>query len=619
MMSILHKMRIYQIGYFWFVVPAMLMAMNCGSGTRLAFDGDLVLARYGDEVLTVRDLLAILVERNQFDYLLLQKVQGTIEKEIRDTLPEMAYRRVVAEMARSEKLHEAEDYRKWREELVAQKLGQLVLDIDTKLKISVTDEDVERYYRENPSEFTEKETYTFRGIVAFDENNGGRDKAIERLKEARKKLEAGEDFEEVAQQYSDSPPHLRGKAQGPRPRGDPGTPPEIEAAILSCATGEYTDILDRPKGVVFFQLMDRTPGVKEELTPITKAKIREKIYAERRHREEQILVEQLVARDRLVYKPDLLAAPDVRDASVILEVRGLPPVTFGEFRNRVGDLAGMTTQERRDRFDRMAASLFLRMEARRRGYTEEDVAPRVRYWDEFELEDRYVRSLIDREELTDEDMRAYYESHTDQFVTEPKYELYRIFFEAKITGEMSRFQQTLAFEQARSGAEEAYQQIADDGLPFQDAARQYSSDTVTAAQGGYVGKVTMGQLGPEYASLFPLTGQLEPGLVVPPQLSKDYSEHLGYDLYYCADIEPSRALSFEEALPLIGQKIAESRRREIRAQLHQTVAEKYPLKIDEKAVKELARKLGEFRESASSDAEWIRVLLPRSRLKELGK
>ncbi|HQP97619.1 MAG TPA: peptidyl-prolyl cis-trans isomerase [bacterium] len=619
MMSILHEMHICRIGCLCFIPLAMLMAGNCGGGKSSVFDDDLVLARYGNEAITAGDLLAILVERNQFDYLLLQKVQDVIGKEIRATLPEMAYRRVVSEMARSENLQEAEDYRKWREDLVSRKLGQLVLDIDTKLKISVTDEDVERYYRENPSEFTKKETYTFRGIVAFDENNGGREKAMERLKEARKKLDAGEDFEAVAQQYSDSPLLLRGKAQGPRPRGDPEMPPELEAAILSCATGEYTDILERSKSAVFFQLMDRTPEVKEEFTPITQAKIRGKMFAERQHREEQILVEQLVTKDRLVYEPDLLAGPDVKDASVVLEVRGFPPVTYAEFRDTVRDLAGMTTQERRDKFDRVAASLFLRAEARRRGYTEEDVAPRVRYWDEIELEDRYVRSLIDREQLTGEEMQAYYESHTDEFVTEPKYDLYRIFFEAKITKEMTRFQQTLAFEQAHMMAEEAYQQIAFDGLPFQDAARQYSSDMVTASQGGYVGKVTMGQLGPDYASLFRLTDQLEPGLVLPPELSKDYSEHLGYDLYYCADIEPSRALSFEEALPLVGQKMAESRQSEIRAKLHQGVAEKYPLKIDEKAVEELARKLGEFRESASSDAEWIRVLLPKSRRREPGK
>jgi parvulin-like peptidyl-prolyl isomerase len=600
------------------VCLCILLTGSCGGRAPGKLDADLVLARFDDNVVTARDLITIILERNQLENLLrLSLEEGKVAEEIRKTLPGIVYRKVVAAMARADRLDATDSYRQWRSGIIDRKLGQLVLDVDTILKVNVTDRDVQRYYRENPSEFTLPETYQFRGIVCLDEKWGGREGAREHLQKALARLQAGEDFVQVAQEYSDSAAHLRGQPQGPIARGE-GLPVEIEEVLLSLSPGDCTGIVEGGKGVAIYQLMDRTEAQNKELVPGLRWEIQSKIFENRRRREEQILVAQLVERDAITYRPEMLNDPTIPDASVALEVHGFPPVTIEELRKEMGPADKMTTVERREFFEARAASLLLLSEAHRRGYAEEDVDARVEYYEGRELEDRYLHSLLDQDEVTIEDLRNYYESHRTEFVTEREYKLYRIFISAQIREHMSRLQRLSALDSARSVAQAVYDRIAAEGIPFQDAAREYSSDTVTAAEGGYVGQVSLSRLGRDFATLFDIASQLEPGLVTPPQIANFHEDHLGCDLYFCAQVEPSQALTFEEALPKIGKQLAENRRKERYSELWKEVLETHPLTVDDKAVEHLAQILSEIRRSSPTGADLIKALLPRSRLRKLG-
>lgn len=393
---------------------------------------------------------------------------------------------------------------------------------------------------------------------------------------------------------------------------------EIEEALISMATGEYSGIIEGKKGAAIYQLIDRTEAKKKELGPALRWLIQSTVSEDRREREEKILVERLVKRDAITYRPDLLNDPMIPDASVALEVRGSPPVRVGDLREKLGPLDQSTTTQRRDLFDARAASLLLLAEARRRGYAEKDVAPRLEYWERRELADRYVRSLLDEEELSVDELRQYFLSHRDELVTEASYRLYRIFIAAEIREDMKRFERLSAFGRAHNIAQTVYNRIAGEGMPFQDAAREYSSDRVTAAEGGYVGQVHLSQLDSDFYTLFEIASTLEAGLVTQPQAASARKNHLGYDLYYCAEVEPSRALTFEEALPRIGRELAESRREDREATLREELLQANPLVIDTTAVEHLAQVLSEIRKSSPSGADFIKVLLPRSRLKALG-
>lgn len=596
----------------------ILLIASCARQPESKIDGDLVLARFGDDVVTARDIVVtILRQKTHSENLLRLSVLGKVAQAIHKATPEIAYRKAVAAIARADGLDKTDSFRAWRKEIVNQKLGQLVLDVDTILKINVSDKDVERYYRENPSEFTQPETYKFRGIVCLDKKWGSREKVRERIRKALARLEAGDDFVEVAKEYSDSQPHLRGRPQGPVKRGD-GLPVHIEEAVLSLATGEYTAIIEGEKGVAIYQLLDRTGSKKKELSPTLRWLVHAKVFEEQRRREERILVERLVERDRITYRPELLNDPSIPGDTVVLEVRGLSPVTLADIQEEMGPPDQMTTHERRDFFDARVASLLLLAESRRRGYTEEDVAARVEYLENEELTDRYVHSLLDQEEFSIDELRQFYRSHRDELVTEPEYTLYRIFIAAEIREDMSYFQRLLAFDRANTIAQNVYDRIAAEGIPFQDAARESSSDQVTAAEGGYVGRIRLSRLGPDFATLFEIAPQLELGIITTPQAANDDEDHLGYDIYHCAGVEPSLVLTFEEALPRIGRQLAEERRKECETALREKVLQAHPFLTDATAVEHLVQVLSEIGKSSPSSAELIEALLPRSRLKTLG-
>jgi len=605
-------MRKSRLCFFVFLFPLL---GGCGERVSRQLDPDAVLATYNDSEITVRDLITVILERNQYDRILFLSTKGEVDEGIRSGLPGIAHRRVIASKARQENLDKMDSFERWRADIVNRELGNLVLDVDTILKIDVTDKDVENFYRNNPSRYSEPGTYTFRGIICLD-REWGREKARERIQEAMAKLEEGEDFEEVAQEYSDSAERVRGRPQK-RKQGEAGMPPEIEEALLSLEAGEYTPIMERPKGVAIYQLIDRTEEEQFELTPVLRMRIRTEIFRERSQREEQILVKRLVERDAVVYRPELLADPTVSDASVVLEVRGLTPVTLGDLREKTGLSEEMTTTERRDLFDAEAASLLLLAEARRRGYQEEDVAARVEYYETHELRDRYVRFLLEQEEVTMEKLREFYERNREEFVSKPRYRLYRIFIAVHIREDMSGFEQNVAFDTARAQAKEIYNQIASGEITFEQAAKAYSHDRVTGAQGGYVGEVTLDQLGTDFLTFTEIAPHVEEGVVTQPRMAKYVEDHLGYDIYFCPRITPARQLPFEEALSQVGRVFAEKRQEEQLQSLQQEVSEEYPLHVNDTVLEQLAAELTEIRRNSASPAELIKVILPRSRLEQL--
>ncbi len=600
---------------FVFSTLFILLLGGCGKQISLQIDPDLVLATYDDSQITARDTATVILEKNQYDRILLLSAEGKVPSAIQIGLPGIAHRRIIAQRAREEGLDETESFKDWRTDMVNRELGKLVLDIDTVVKINVTEEDVENYYRNNPSRYTEPATYTFRGMISLDEK-WGREKARERMEKAVSELKEGKDFEEVAEEYSDSAPRVRGRPQK-RTQGEAGMPPEIEEALLSLEVGEYTPIIERPKGLAVYQLIDRTKEEKVPLTPVLRMQIRSEIFRERSEREEQILVERLVQQNAVVYKPELLVDPEVSSASVVLEVRGLPPVTLEDLREKGNLTDEMTTTERRNAFDGYAASLLLLTEARRRGYEEADVAARVEYYATHELQDRYVRHLLGKDEITVQQLRDYYEQNRQEFVSKPRYRLYQIFIEANIREDMSTFEQNVAFDTARAQAQQIYNQITSGDLTFEQAARAYSSDRVTAAQGGFVGEVTLNQLGTEFLTFTEIAPRLEEGVVTEPRLANYDKDHLGYDIYFCPQITPAHQLRFEEAVSKVGQMLAEKRKEELLRSLQDEITRQYPLRIDNAAVERFAADLAEIRRSSASPAELIKAILPPSRLEKL--
>lgn len=156
-----------------------------------------------------------------------------------------------------------------------------------------------------------------------------------------------------------------------------------------------------------------------------------------------------------------------------------------------------------------------------------------------------IRRVLGEEiDVTDNQIREYYDSHPDEFVTEPRIKLAQIFLKIS-TGstpeEIGRLRQKA--EQLRI--------LIEDGVEFSELAEKYSEGPYRD-RGGVVGVVSPNEILPELEEIaFGLkTGE------VSPVIQTNY----GFHMLKALEAEPARKIGFEEAKPLIEERINEMER-----------------------------------------------------------
>ncbi|MFP4453523.1 MAG: peptidylprolyl isomerase [Desulfobacterales bacterium] len=127
-------------------------------------------------------------------------------------------------------------------------------------ELSVSDSEVEAFYNENQDEFEVPERVRARHIlIKSDDEN--KDEAREKIKEVQGKLEDGEDFSELAGQYSDDPSGESGGDLGFFSRGQ--MVKNFEEAAFELEPGEVSDIVETRFGYHLIKLEERKDkGVK---------------------------------------------------------------------------------------------------------------------------------------------------------------------------------------------------------------------------------------------------------------------------------------------------------------------------------------------------------------------
>lgn len=129
--------------------------------------------------------------------------------------------------------------------------------------ISVSDEESLEYYDNHPEFFTEPEKIKASHILIRIEetsNTAQKEEALEKIKEIKKKFEAGEDFAALATTYSEGPNNIQGGDLGYFQRGQMVKP--FEDAAFSLKTGEISDIVETQYGYHLIKVTNRQPEVK---------------------------------------------------------------------------------------------------------------------------------------------------------------------------------------------------------------------------------------------------------------------------------------------------------------------------------------------------------------------
>jgi len=154
-------------------------------------------------------------------------------------------------------------------------LATIAAVLERELKAEVPDEDVKKFYMDNPAKFEQPEMVrashillstrdaASRAELSDDEKKAKRKQIDDLLKRARD----GEDFAKLAREFSEDPGSKDKGGEYTFPRGQ--MVPEFEAAAFSLKTNQVSDVVTTPFGYHIIKLSEKIPARKMELAKVT--------------------------------------------------------------------------------------------------------------------------------------------------------------------------------------------------------------------------------------------------------------------------------------------------------------------------------------------------------------
>jgi len=201
------------------------------------------------------------------------EVEATIGR-IRDAnkLTEEEFRRAVE--------LEGLQYETYRKQIKDQLLRTRLLNREVKSKIVITETDIKQYYDAHIDRYTGSVKYELRHILlrlAPGAPDSKKKRVSEEMKLIRQRLQDGEPFEQLAEQFSDAPTASSGGRLGVF--GTHLLTEEIRGALKGLKPKEFSPVVETDQGYQIFFVDDilQTGGKTfEEATP----EIRDKLYAD---------------------------------------------------------------------------------------------------------------------------------------------------------------------------------------------------------------------------------------------------------------------------------------------------------------------------------------------------
>jgi len=145
--------------------------------------------------------------------------------------------------------------------------------LQREIKFEVSDDDVKKFYDENPSQFEQPELVHAAHILIGTRDKDGGEMSDEKKKVQRKLAEdllkrakAGEDFAKLAKDYSEDPGSKDKGGEYTFPRGQ--MVPEFEAAAFSMEAGKISDIVTTQFGYHIIKTIEKKPAKKIQLSDV---------------------------------------------------------------------------------------------------------------------------------------------------------------------------------------------------------------------------------------------------------------------------------------------------------------------------------------------------------------
>lgn len=145
-----------------------------------------------------------------------------------------------------------------RKNLEKQMVMNQVQQVEVMGRIGVSEAEARAYYETNPSEFTTPKTVTLRELLVNVQTDGAMinvaadEAAKAKIDAALVRIQAGESFEKIVGELSDSPSKANGGLVGPLNENELAA--DIRKLIDPLKPGEVTDIFRTPRGFAVFKV-----------------------------------------------------------------------------------------------------------------------------------------------------------------------------------------------------------------------------------------------------------------------------------------------------------------------------------------------------------------------------
>jgi peptidyl-prolyl cis-trans isomerase SurA len=204
-------------------------------------------------------------------------------------------------------------------------LTKKVIGSEVGSHINVPKEEVQKYYEEHKQEFIRPEQVVLRSIEV---NTAGKDETeVAELKKkaetARKRVQDGEDFGEIAKRYSDGSTAKQGGYLGTYKRGELSK--ELEETVFKMKRNDLTEVMETKQGFLVMQVMEHYEEGQQPLSKVEN-EISDKLYTQRMEPALREYLKTLREESYVVIKPGYQDAAGGSN-SEIQEVSATPEVT----------------------------------------------------------------------------------------------------------------------------------------------------------------------------------------------------------------------------------------------------------------------------------------------------
>jgi peptidyl-prolyl cis-trans isomerase SurA len=275
------------------------------------------------EKTTLRDLIdqSLLVQR--------AKDMGiSVEPELIKKLDQIRIDNKLPSMEELEKAVSAQglNWEDFKNNIRSTLLTQRVISSEVGSHITVTDDELTKYYEAHKAEFIRPEQVALREIEISTQG-----KSPDEIPELKKKAETalkrvkdGEDFGEIAKRFSDGSTKNQNGFLGVYKRGE--LSPELEAVVFKMKKNELTDVMETKQGFLILQVLEHYDEGEQSLAKV-KNEIMDKLYSARMEPAMREYLKTLREQSYVVIKPGYQDAAGGGGNSEIQEVSATPEAT----------------------------------------------------------------------------------------------------------------------------------------------------------------------------------------------------------------------------------------------------------------------------------------------------